>query len=400
VFELRFPLFAEPEGVEGTGSISDDVALLETETETETEPETEPETETEPEPEIEPSKDDEYKTEVSHPFDRPTVKDITTKFPEFFKTFPSIRDMYFREAEFSKVFPTIEDARDADRDAGTFRDLRDDLVSNKGAALFQLLDREKALDGFSRNFFSNLIATNKEAFWGAANPLVEDIARNMFAKGAREGDENIQNAARHLAEYFFGDLSVAEGRKTFVQREDPVKIAESKAAEKYDNERYLSFRAELSGTIRSEINKMVNEGDKLSGLSTFLKGVVADKVADQIGDILSKDQAHLKHMDGLWDRAKRNGRTDEDKSRLTSAFLGRAKSLIPSLRAKLITEITGKGPEASAEKMDKVAKVAARSDSAQGRPSSTSRPSYNPRKIDYGKTSDLDILNDDITYKS
>jgi hypothetical protein len=220
----------------------------------------------------------------------------------------------------------------------------------------------------------------------------------MHNKGVKDSNENLKNAALVLSDYFFGDLAVAEGTKTFVQKEDPIKAAESKAAEKYDNERYIIFRAGVSNGIRDQVSNLISEGDKLNSLSPFIRSVIIDKVIDQVGATLAKDQSHLRYMDSLWDRAKKNGRTDEDKTKLISAFLSRAKSLIPSIRSKLIAEATGSGPEASAEKLNKVTKVAARVPESGGRPS-TKRTDYNPKRIDYRKTSDEDIINDEITYK-
>jgi hypothetical protein len=223
----------------------------------------------------------------------------------------------------------------------------------------------------------------------------------MFNKGVKDGDQNIQNAARHLAEFFFGDLLVAEGKRTFVKQPDPARAAEAKASEKYDNERYLTFRGGVAGSIQNEMSRLINEGGKLEGLSPFLQSVIADKIIEQIGSTLQSDSNHIKYMDSLWDRAKKSGRTDEDKNRLVSAYLARAKSLIPQLRSKFLAEVNGKGPVASADKLKKVAAAANRTaESGNGRPSGVKSPDYNPKKIDYSKTSDLDILNDEVKYKN
>ena len=107
------------EDVQGTTTISDDVEFLEAPTDEgpaekgETAEVFGPQSDEQPEPE-EPSDEaeDESEEEEDEPkvtyYDRPTVKQIKDKYPDFFKSFPQLRDMYFRESEFSKVFPTID----------------------------------------------------------------------------------------------------------------------------------------------------------------------------------------------------------------------------------------------------------------------------------------------------
>ena len=394
--------------VEGsTASVSDDVTFLsegevetsETEgkeegTEEET-AESEAPSDEEPEPETVEVK------EVAHPFDRPSIKQVQEKFPDLFKKFPQLRDSYFREAEYSKIFPTIEDAKDAARDFEVLHDVQEAASQGRVDELFKFLDEHKSLDRVASQLFPALVRTKGETFWLAANPLIEDVARSMFKKGEKEKNENLQNAARHLADYFFGDLAVAEGTKSFVKQPDPKIEAESKAEEKYDLERYNTFRNSVRGDVATRMNTLITDGDKLSSLSPFLQGVVVDKIIEQVGKTLEADSDHMKYMDSLWDRAKRNGRKDEDKGRIISAYLARAKSLIPSLRSKFLSEINGKGPAASADKLKKVATASSRTDTnTSGKPTGTKGADYNPKKIDYHKTSDLDILNDDIHYKN
>src|SRR5258708_40226989 len=45
----------------------------------------------------------EQHVESTHPFDRPSIKQLEEAFPGLMKKFPSLRDMYFREAEYSKI---------------------------------------------------------------------------------------------------------------------------------------------------------------------------------------------------------------------------------------------------------------------------------------------------------
>jgi hypothetical protein len=410
---------------DSTTSVSDDLRELsegeqevevkhpkeaEEEVETTTEDQTESENETEePEEEIEES---EQKPEDldSHPFNRPSLKTITEKFPDFFKAFPAMRDMYFREAEYSKVFPTIDDAKEASENNTAFQSIRESVFDGNGSKFFSAIKEvsDKDLEKFSMTVLSTLHSVHPKAFWTAANPLVEDIARNMFAKGVKDGNESLQNAARYLSDYFFGNTEIAEGKKTsIIKIEDNNEVKQER--EKFDNEKLTAFRSGVETDLRSQLVRAIEAKDIKTGksrldpdevFSNFIRTTIIDRIIEDLGTQLTSDKDHIRYMDSLWNKAKQNGRTDADKTRILSSYLARAKSLIPSLRSKYVSEALGQKTRISSGKKEKVENISERTDSGtQGRGSNGSNKNYHPKSINYSKTSDADILNDNITYK-
>jgi hypothetical protein len=391
-----------------TTSTTDDVNLLSegeeevVETSEEVEPE-EVEAPEEAEPEgAEADEEEEAPASTLHPFERPSIKQINEAFPDLFKKFPSLRDMYFREAAYSKVFPTIEEAQEAVENNEAFSNIREDIFSGDGSKFLSAVKEvnEKGLERFAANVLPSLVKTHSQAFWAAANPLVEDIARSMYTKGTNEKNEDLQNAARYLSQYFFGNTEVAEGKKTTVVEQKPTPVDEER--QRYETERYTEFRSNVSSKIKSDLTGMIDNEklDPKGVLSKFVKGVIIDRIVSDIGDTLQADKDHLKYMDSLWNRAAKNGRTDEEKARIVSAYLARAKSLIPSLRSKYVSEAMGTRSRVAADKKDKVSTIESRKDGGtMGRGSGASQRSYNSKSIDYSKTSDMDLINDEITYK-
>ena len=94
--------------------------------------------------------------------------------------------MYFREAEYSKVFPTIDDAREASENNTAFQSMRESIFDGNGSKFFSAIKEvsERDLEKFSTNILGTLFQVHPQSFWRAANPLVEDIAKNMFTKGS------------------------------------------------------------------------------------------------------------------------------------------------------------------------------------------------------------------------
>lgn len=345
-----------------------------------------------------------------HPFERPSIKQINESFPELFKKFPSLKDMYFREGEYSRIFPTIDDAKEAYENHEAFGNIREDIFSGDGTKFLSAVKEvdEKKLERFSGSILKSLYKVSPNSFWRAANPLVEDIARNMFAKGEKEKNESLQNAARFLSDYFFGNVEVAEGKKTTVIKEESNSEV-NKEREEFDNEKHTAFSATVATSAKSELIKLIDAKDSKTGksrldpddvLSPFIKKTILDRVVTEVGESLQLDKDHIKFMDSLWSKAKKNGRTEEDKNRIITAYLSRAKSLIPSLRSKYVSEALGRKVKDSTQRREKVESVQSRRDGgSQGRGSSGREKNYNPKAINYTKTSDADILNDTITYK-
>ncbi len=349
-------------------------------------------------------------TETTHPFDRPSIKQLEEAFPGLLKKFPSLRDMYFRESEYTKIFPTIDEAKEANDNNVAFTNIRDDVFQGDGSKFFAAIKEadEKGLERFSSQVLGTLFKVSPNSFWRATQPLVEDIARSMFAKGVKAGDESMQNAARYLSDYYFGDVAFAEGKKTSVVKLDTDPEI-SKQREEFEREKDTSFRGGVESSVKSQLVSLIESKDEKTGklrldpdgvFSPFIKSTIIDHIIRDLGTQLTADKDHIRFMDSLWTKARRSGRTDEDKARIISAYLARAKSLIPSLRSKYVSEALGTKVKTSVKRKELSETSESRRESgSQGRSSNGGQKNYNPKSINFDKTSDEDILNDNITYK-
>ena len=237
---------------------------------------------------------------------------------------------------------------------------------------------------------------------------MEDISRSMFRKGTSEGNESMANAAKYLAHFYFGNADIAEGKSTGVTKEDYKQESEvAKERREWDDQKQLEFRGVIERDLHQQLSDLVTGTDAKTGksrldpdevLSPFIRNTIIDRVIADIGSTLQADKSHITYMDSLWSRARQNGRTETDKARIISAYLARARSLAPSLRSKYVSEAMGKKVRDVNQKRVKMSSIESKMPS-NGRVSGSGQKSYSPKSIDYRKTSDYDILNDDITYK-
>ena len=418
MFKLKDILMA-PDGVDGSStSTSQDVADLSEETQDpvivpdseELVDDEEEALEDEGEEVIEEEEEEETEDVSSmHPFDRPSLKAINEAYPDFFKKFPSMRDMYFREAEYSKIFPTIDDAKEARENHSAFQNLREDVFNGTGEKFLTAIKDQnpETLHRFAGKLLGTLVKVDQDSFWRAANPLIEDVANSMYKKGIAENNESLANAAKYLAHYFFGNADIAEGKASSLPKETPQSDV-SKERQEWENAKQMEFRGSVERDLRQELNDIIVGKDAKTGrtkldpdeiLSPFIRNTIIERVIADIGSTLQADKSHLQYMDSLWGRAKTNGRTDADKARIISAYLARARALAPSLRSKYVSEATGRKVRDVNQKRVKMSSIEERTP-RNGKPAGGQGKNYSPKSIDYRKTSDYDILNDDITYKN
>lgn len=410
------------DGVQGsTTNQSDDLALLNVEESEEPkveargsevpliEEEDEEESET---PELKSDEEEEEKDEETRdaerklpPYDRPSMQDLKKEFPELFKKFPALRDVYYREQEFSQIFPTIEDAQSASTAADAYNNLSDKLLTGSSSELFNAVKSadQKAFDRLTESVLPTLYRMSPDAHWKAVSPVMQNLVRGFFVEGEKRDNENIKNAAEYLADFIFGDVRFAHQnpRNQRVEESEESKKLRSER-EEFENQKYASFFSSVKSGLDNDMMIAIDikkiDPDKI--FSEFIKDTIMGKVRSEVDKQLASDKAHMRYMASLWEKAKNEGFNDSWKSRIQSAYLARAKSLIPSIRAKFVAEAQGSSAKNFSQKREAVERVSSRREpGAGGRTSRESGSQINAKNVDWSKTSDMDLLNGKVTYK-
>jgi hypothetical protein len=335
------------------------------------------------------------------PFQRPTVKQIQAKFPDFFKTFPNLKDAFFREKQFSEVFHTPTEAKEAAESANAYKDLISDVVNGTGEKIIPALKESGSLEKYSKNFLGNLYKADKDLHWKTILPVLEDSVRAAFREGRRLSDDNLKNAALVLSNFLFADMDVAEGKKTFVEKDTvpDKKVSDERAA--FERDRYNNFLIDTNESYFGSLNKEISKGfSETDGLTKFMRESIRKEVIAKAEKVMRSDKLHMRHIDRLWQEAKSNGYRSEDRARLTNAWLARAKSLIPTLRRQMIAEALGSSPTEIKKKNETIQRQQQRMEpGSSGRPNSQVQRPVSAKRVDFRRTSDMDILNDRITLK-
>jgi hypothetical protein len=327
---------------------------------------------------------------------RLTFKQITEKFPTLFKEFPQLRHTFFREQEYAKVFPTVEDAQEAASKAENYSYLESDLLTGNSSNLLLSISKAnpEAFDTLVDNIIPTIYSVNKDAFYRVTRPIVSNAFRAAFNEGTQTGNKNLVLAAQHLNRFIFGSTDIDDIRPT-VQSKQPDAEREKFERERttFMQQRATEFESGVQSEVRKELNKLASAGlDPENKLSEFLRSSIIDKTIEQIGSVLSKDTRHMATMNSLWKRAMQGGLSPEFKARIIQTHIGRVKELLPTIRAKVRSEALG-----TSKSKDKT--IIKRPDGSSSGTGNQASGEINPRKVDWRKTSDLDILNDNVKLK-
>jgi len=367
----------------------------------------EPEEKEKEEEEKEEEKEEELEEEPDETKDqvkaRPAFKEITGKYPNLFKDFPDLREMYFREQEYTKAFPTVEDAKEAAEIVERFNSL-DELVSSgkveDAADFFKFIKEsdEGVHNKFAMNFLPALSKSDPDLHYQILTPVAQDLIQAVFAEGSRLGEEagkNLRNAALHFSQYYFNDLDVAKGKK--VARVEPVddsakqeldREREAFYAEKYESS-LQGVESRIGSILSKEIKKSLDpKGDTFND---FMLDTLTEKVLKSVDVATTKDTSHMARIASLWKQARKASYSKESTDRLVSAYLSRARQLLPEIKNKIRSD-------ALSNKSTEKSNATPRRDISGGGQQRFS-VTTDPKKIDYHKTSDRDILDDKVTLR-
>lgn len=349
--------------------------------------------------------DDEIKVQT-----RPTIAQIKEKYPDIFKDFPDIKEAIFRESKYSEIYPTIEDAEDARDKSDDFDNLSGLIFSGSPEDLGEFIKAvekggEGAVSSLASNFLPSLYKVNQDAYFEAITPLLENVAKQLYRDGVKSNNDNLKNGALLLAQYLWNDQEIASSNKSNVKvKDDSARKEIEKERHALKDQKYQEVQTSVNTRCIKILNKAINDGlDPGNVLSNELKDILAEKIQKEINRVLFADQGHMRNMTSLWNRAYKAGFTGDWEARIRTAYLARAKSVLPAIREKIRAAATGQ----KLDEVDKKRKIASLDSNRveiqpSGKvPSQNGKTSITPpaSKIDWSKTSDVDILNDRVVLR-
>jgi len=338
---------------------------------------------------------------------RPSIGEIKKEFPGVFKRFPTLKSSLFRDEEFSKSFATPEEAAEASVKAENYDQLENSLVSGDPELLMKELheNNPRAFTQVVGNWLPQLRAIDEQAYITATEPVIEELIYLAFRHAEKIQDKNLAMSARHLANFVFANGGEIPDIAAKAQKgPNPAEIQLQRERQEWATTRLKEADQEIFGRVTRTLDQTIRQGLDPSGMMTErMKSSIVTDVINEMNKTLLQDQVHGRRMAALWKRAGLDSYSRQSKESIVNTYLSGAKPLLRDLRNRIRAEYLGSSKKRGVPD-EKLASQPQKKRPFEGssrrvdvrRERSTV---LDPKKIDYSRTSDADILSGNVTLK-
>lgn len=313
-------------------------------------------------------------------------KEILAKYPKLFDDFPYLQVAYYRDKQFSEVFPTVGEAREAKEGLEVLARFDSDL---KNGNIEQILSA--ALQSDKNSFYTiidNLMPAIAKLDEKAHHHLIGNISKQiisaMVADSNQPGMEVLKQAAIILNQYIYGSNEYTPPTNLATKPEgNPEAERLEQERKQFLHERFTNARQEVSTRIDNAIRTTLEANiDRNGQMTDYVKKNAMRDAQEKLENLIRKDTRFRSVLTKLWQKAQSNNFNEESRKAIRSAYLGRAKALLPGVINQARREaLKGMGKKVKSENSDEESDVITRQTSRKGPiPSGGSTTSVNRGK--------------------
>jgi hypothetical protein len=330
---------------------------------------------------------------------KPRISDIKKEFPGIFTKFPDLKDAFFKSYEYEKLFPTIDDAKEAFNDNEAYLNLRESVLSGNPELLLTGLKSTdtEAYTLFTRRLLPTLFKNDKDLYTEVVTPAIEGLFKNAFKEAKKHSNENLENACLELVEHIFGSDELLTKNITYTKE---LKATKPEEVTQRETELYNSARNDCAEKIDKSIRLEIRKGlDPNNELVPFIRKSIISSVVRELDKQLGVDTKFQATQSARWGVAKRKGFDESSKRQLINAALARIKPMIPQLREKFKNAALGSAKKRSDDTREQITRNTPNKREITGGNRNVGKGKLDSSKIDYSKTSDLDLFEDRVVLK-
>jgi hypothetical protein len=187
---------------------------------------------------------------------------------------------------------------------------------------------------------------NESLYKDALNPILKNLIRAAYASGASTGNDNLKFSAKHMAMFLYDDPRIPDAEK--IEEDTDTKADPERQRFEQERARFYGqieerFKDDIHRSAERILRKEVERGlDPEKSMTPALREMLIGSILSEIGDSLTNDPSHMSYMNSMWQRARKAGLSEDWKPRVLSAYLGRARNLLPTIRSRRRSEVLGK----------------------------------------------------------
>lgn len=275
-------------------------------------------------------------------------REILSKYPNLFKEFPALEKSYYREQKYAEILPTIQDAQAAAEKSELLDSYGMDLA--KGDSTRILTDTKQSNpEAFNRivdNYLPNLHKADEAAYYHVVGNLMKHTIKTMVD----QDDETLTVAAKYLNKFLFGtDKWTAPTNLSSPETDNPKEKELSEREQKFNEtqrDTHLNnLDTRITNTLKSTIDKNI---DPKGSMTDYVKRNVSKEVLTEVQSTIESDRRFTSIISRLWERAENNGYDSESMDKIRSAYLSKAKTVLPTvIKTKRNEALKGLGRKVS-----------------------------------------------------
>lgn len=274
-------------------------------------------------------------------------KEILTKYPKLFKDFPYLEKAYYREQQFTEILSTIDDAKEAVAKSNVLDQFQTDLGKGDLEKALKVVkgSGEEAFNNLVDNYLPNLHKIDKEAYGHVIGNVLKSAIGQMNDVANETRDETIKNdlieAAKILNKFAFGTEKVVPPSnlsKAKSDEKDPNEEANLLKAQ-HMQERFEESRDNVNNKISNVLKSTIEANiDPKESMTDYVRKNASRECKENVEEILGGDKRLNLILDRLWQAAAQDGFSKASVDKVKSAYLSRAKTLLPEVIKKARNE--------------------------------------------------------------
>jgi len=278
---------------------------------------------------------DEDKLELTVPIRR---KEVLAKYPNIFKEFPALETSMYRERAYTEILPTIDDAKMAVEKSERLDTYENEILNGSTESILTaVLNSDK--DSFNKvidNYLPTLYKVNEAAYYHTLGNVIKHTIMTMVKDGKDNGIDDLIAAADVVNQYIFGSKQFTPPQKLSTDSAKSKEVNEVEEREQKFVQRQFdtardSVTTKTENILKATIDKNIDPNESMTN---YVKKNATREAYEQLESTIAVDSRFRIVLDKLWEKAFSDDFSTESMDRIKSAYLSKAKTLLPSIIKK------------------------------------------------------------------
>jgi len=269
-------------------------------------------------------------------------KEILAKYPKLFKDFPYLEKAYYRDQQFTEILPTVQDARLAVEKARILDNTEREVMDGNITSILRAArsESQEAFNKIADNYLPALRAVDQQAYYHVLGNVVKDTIITMAREGKNLGDNGapLLAAANILNQFVFGSQTFTPPQQ-LARQVNPNEQAREQQLNQQEQQRFYQQFETVKDELQTKADNVLKSTidghiDPNGTMSDYVKSHATKEAFENLEVLISKDTRFRSLLDKLWEKAFQSNFDKETTAKIKSAYLSKAKTLLPSVIKK------------------------------------------------------------------